>query len=171
MLEELLCFRFTPCLALHESESIGKSRESKSPAEVLLSFPHVLRQRCIAWINNPTEEELHHLRTVVNVKKNGKHFYSRNYQHYHLSSHLFLLQHLTVRTAGTSLPLFLASREQLCNSAAAICSSSSEPSREALELLQSAIQRTSWRGWAATQHIPSTDIYLGNYSIPILGFP
>lgn len=65
---ELLYFRFAPCLDLNESESIQKSRESKSQAEVLLSLPHVLAQRCTAWINNPTKQELHHLKTVVSFK-------------------------------------------------------------------------------------------------------
>lgn len=34
----------------------------------------------------------------------------------------------------------------------------------------SAIKETLWGGWAATQHIPSINIYLGNYSVHIWAF-
>lgn len=120
--ERAVYFGFTPCLYLNESEGVQKSQEQEPRWN--FAFSHVLAQHCTALLEKTIQLSrnctMSKLWFPLNIKKNGKHFHSHNYQHYHLSSHL-LLQHLIVVMVGTSLPPFLESGESLCNSAAVIC--------------------------------------------------
>lgn len=122
MLEELCTSDSHPAFTWMSLKAY-RNPKSRSQDEVLLSLPTTASTALhwTAWIN--TQLSRNYITSKpwfpLNIKKNGKHFHSHNYQHYHFSSHL-LLQNLIVMI-GTPLPPFLGSGESLCKSAAVIC--------------------------------------------------
>lgn len=62
-------FRFTPCLYLNESESIQKSQEQEPRRSFAFSPHNGEHSTALNCLNkHPTEQELHHFKTVISFK-------------------------------------------------------------------------------------------------------